>query len=202
MDKLTKDRAIFYNIVLPGWGDVYIEKNHSTISILVIGIITSLLGLYSFYDLCNYFGFFSVGNALQPIFRLKLDYLLEGANESFLNHYIFIGYTFILPRILFAFMINDRWKKYQNKITKENISNSIKSDSENFILEITKIYDLKTTGIYSEETYSQRKADVISKLIKSGISEKLEDFLVKLIPLKDKGILKLDDINFIKSSLS
>ena len=56
--------------------------------------------------------------------------------------------------------------------------------------------------VYTDEEFTTRKNDMITNLINYGINEKLEDFLLGLIPLKEKGILSHEDISQIKSSFN
>lgn len=80
--------------------------------------------------------------------------------------------------------------------------NNLKYNSNKLVNELTRIFDFKNSGLYTEEEYSKRKVNIIINVINEGINENLEDFLLGLIPLKEKGVLSLDDITQIKSSLS
>lgn len=80
------------------------------------------------------------------------------------------------------------------------VMDNLKYNSNKLVKELTRIFDFKNSGLYTEEEFSKRKINIIINLINEGINENLEDFLVSIIPLKEKGILSLEDINQIKSS--
>ena len=61
---------------------------------------------------------------------------------------------------------------------------------------------MKINEVYSKEEFLIRKNEIINNLINDGIVENIDDFLVKIISLKERGILNLEDITQIKSSLS
>lgn len=77
-----------------------------------------------------------------------------------------------------------------------------KYTSERFISEITKIYNLKENELYSTNEFNEKKVAIIIDVINKGISQNLDDFLTDILMLKEKGILNIDEIKQIKSSLS
>lgn len=81
-------------------------------------------------------------------------------------------------------------------------SSNGKYTSERFISEITKIYNLKENEVYSINEFTEKKAAIINNVINKGISQNLDDFLTDILMLKEKGILNIDEIKQIKSSLS
>jgi len=88
------------------------------------------------------------------------------------------------------------------KDNSSQVMNNLKYNSNKLVNELTRIFDFKNSGLYTEEEFSKRKIDIIINLINKGITENIEDFLVKIIPLKERGILNLEDITQIKSSLT
>jgi tetratricopeptide (TPR) repeat protein len=69
--------------------------------------------------------------------------------------------------------------------------------SKNIISEITKIYKLKEKDIYSDEEYSKRIIDIITDVIKKGISQYPEDLQSGVLSQIEKNILNIDEINLI-----
>jgi len=82
-----------------------------------------------------------------------------------------------------------------------NQINNNKFSSELFITQLDKINSFKENGIYTEEEYANKKIKLIIDLINNGISEELDDFLSKILILKEKNILAIDEIKQIKNSL-
>lgn len=211
-----KQIAIIRNIILPGWSDFTLDKKNPTTQIIfTVGIITTVIGLYYCYKISTYFGYFNPSDILKPLFNgFKITYVFSDVKQDFRNLYTFLVIFLLVPRIIFAYEIIYRWNKLtgqgssktESKLKSENkVETNIKPINDNgktnkFIPDLTKVYNLKVNGVYSEEEYLTRKKEMITDLINKDINEKLEDFLLGLIPLKEKGILSLEDITQIKSS--
>lgn len=87
-----------------------------------------------------------------------------------------------------------------NKI-KSNIIETNNDSSTSIINEILKVHKLKESGIYTEEEFISKIIDIVSNFTKKGKTNNLEDILFEILPLKKNGVLSLEDINRIKSSL-
>lgn len=74
-------------------------------------------------------------------------------------------------------------------------------NSTRLISELSKIYKLRENKIYSEEEYSKRKDEILTNVLKNGISQSLEDFLSDILILKEQNILTIDEIYKLKNNL-
>jgi len=211
MDKKDKNTAVTYNILIPGVGDMYVEKNSSTQGILIVGIITTIISLGILF------------NIFQELVRANtFEGLYDRMYRDRSGIYFGLGFglfvCLVLPRVIFVLEVIDRVTKFNNRLSnnfpplvnsssieKNEIKNSIintEYNSEKFISEIHKVKNLRENEVYSEDEYLKRKYDIINNLTNKGISQSLEDFLLEIIPLKKNNILTGEEINQIKSSLS
>ncbi|MFZ4589407.1 MAG: hypothetical protein ACOYN6_00285 [Ignavibacteria bacterium] len=219
MIKKNKIKAIIYNLLIPGAGDLYVEKNKVTILFLILGIIFNILNILILIKMKQEIVHYN--DLSEGLYERA-----TGNRESFfIELQIIFGVLLIVPRIFFSFEVINRIKKFNNKIkdlppeliipkvTNKNISSSSPTNithftqrsnsidkyiSRTFISEVNKAYNLKINGIYSEEEFVGRKIDILNNLKNNGISQSIEDFLVDIIPLKMDGILSTEEIDEIK----
>lgn len=77
-----------------------------------------------------------------------------------------------------------------------------KLTSEEFISRISKLHNLRTNNMYSEDEYNKEKSELFNLLLKNGISQKLEVFLADILEHNSKGILSRRDFQHLKTGLT
>jgi len=86
----------------------------------------------------------------------------------------------------------------KNKQQTELVVNEKKQ--ENLITSLNKIYSMMNNGIYDIEEFNRRKMTLLESIDDIKIDDP-EEFLFRLIPLKEKGIIAKSDLFFVQKRI-
>ncbi|MBS1492233.1 MAG: hypothetical protein JST55_01905 [Bacteroidetes bacterium] len=103
---------------------------------------------------------------------------------------IFWSFTFILSRITMIILYNE--------IKKDELHSSNQYDSERFKIELTNLFKLKKEELLNEEEYQSKVNQIIKNIKTYGLSESKEIFLVKILPMKEQGIITKEILEQLK----
>lgn len=154
-----------------------------------------------------------VYKSVLPWTRLIKEVQIEIYNSNNNGCNIKIKFIYSLNGILFGFD-DDKIKENMHKdissikniigvVITNNSENNIKSIlcSDNISINLLKYFNLFKNEILTEKEYEDRKNELIKDLSQDRLNENIEDFLSKMLELKNKGILNVEDLRKIKSAL-
>jgi len=180
--------TIIYEALCPGLGFMYL--NSPTIK-NTIGMCLGIVGTFVSYYLVE----------SKTNWRVTSQ---DSINEYFIGLILF----FIFTRISVAFAMDsvDKYNKSVLRLKYDSESKQAlegkKIKSEQFILELSKYFKLKENQLIESEEFENKKNDLLDQIKLNGVIESKEEFLYKILELKEKNILNTEDIIRVKQLLT
>jgi len=188
MNKNNSSIAILLEILNPGFGFIYYKKlSPGNITLSLIGLLITILLIIFVPSETRFWGYTKA--AYSGIFSLS-----DKSEHNTSCALIFWITIIIFTRGFLILILYDDIKR-RNEV----IINQYSSDK--LLKELNKLFLLKKEDVINEGEYKKKIEQIFIAINKFGIPEDKEDFLIKVIPLKETGIITQEILNSLKNCI-